>query len=66
VPQYSHGDIVMIADENEEIDTGTPAVLSEIFGSEALVLINGKEDQRKTVPLCLVEPFYRSDMKLAH
>lgn len=66
MPIYSHGDIVMIASEDEENVGGTAAILSEIFGNEALVLVQGKDDQKMTVPLNRLEPFYRTDMKLAH
>lgn len=66
MPQYMCDEIVLIADEDEAILEGTPAILKEIFDGEALVLINGKENQMQTVPLDRVEPFYRSEMKFAH
>ena len=66
MPKYSQGDIVMIADEDEENVGGTPATLVEIFGHEALVCVNGKDNNRKTIPLSRLEPFYRSSMEFAH
>lgn len=66
MPQYSYDDIVMIADENEDNLGGTPAILKEIFGSEALVKMEGQDDRVMTVPLERVEPFYRTPMEFAH
>lgn len=66
MPLYSEGDIVLIADPDEEVTEGTPGILESIFANEALVRIEGRSDKSVTVPLQRLEPFYRTSMKLAH
>lgn len=66
MPHYQQDDIVLVLDRDEENEGGTPAVLCEIFGGEALVKMNGKDSDRRTVDLRLVQPFYRTPMQFAH